>query len=535
MERHRSLQKETLTRGIFRRGALVERAFISLASCDHLTERRDLPFGMRCGRADMIAARSRRLHESTEQARRERRTSGAFDTAITETSRTTTSFDTDDALRNECGCAPVARRTRRAQRPGRPVLARSIVRSKSEACIPRTRDQIHTLDSEGEHAHAEAMLGEFLVSSRDAIITRAREWASLRASPRSNDVDLTNGIPVLLEQVGTAVRLASSSDRVAYQRLVAHAERHEGEPFPAVARIVHDYGDLRQAILDLATRQETPVSADELRTLNLCLDDAMARAVTEYGHRRERAIAEGATERLGAFAHELRNLLNTAMLSFEVIKSGRGATSNSASLVHARSLLGLRDLIDRALADVRLDAGLKRQELISVADLVEELEATALLQAQARGLRLAVTSVDRSLTIEGDRQILAAALSNLLQNAFKFTHDRGSVSLTASATADRVLFDVADECGGLPPGKTEDLFRPFEQRDPTRGGIGLGLTISLKAAVANAGQVRVRDLPGTGCVFTLDLPRKAPPPSSVVDGGNTDREGRATGHLRPLR
>jgi signal transduction histidine kinase len=70
-----------------------------------------------------------------------------------------------------------------------------------------------------------------------------------------------------------------------------------------------------------------------------------------------------------------------------------------------------------------------------------------------------------------------------------------------------VLFDVEDECGGLPPGSTDNLFRPFEQQGTDRTGVGLGLSISLKAARANGGDICVRDLPGRGCVFTLDLPR----------------------------
>jgi hypothetical protein len=125
-------------------------------------------------------------------------------------------------------------------------------------------------------------------------------------------------------------------------------------------------------------------------------------------------------------------------------------------------------------------------------------------------------SVDRSVTIEGDRQILAAALSNLLQNAFKFTRTHGSIFLRIRATEDRVLFEVEDECGGLPPGKSEELFRPFEQRGVDRSGVGLGLSICLKAAKANAGELHVRDVPGKGCVFTLDLPRKLAPPVRIA-------------------
>jgi len=55
-----------------------------------------------------------------------------------------------------------------------------------------------------------------------------------------------------------------------------------------------------------------------------------------------------------------------------------------------------------------------------------------------------------------------------------------------------------------------ELFRPFEQQGADRSGLGLGLSIVRKSVGANGGEIRVRDLPGTGCVFTIDLPRLPP-------------------------
>ncbi|HEY5239842.1 MAG TPA: ATP-binding protein, partial [Polyangiaceae bacterium] len=106
------------------------------------------------------------------------------------------------------------------------------------------------------------------------------------------------------------------------------------------------------------------------------------------------------------------------------------------------------------------------------------------------------------------RQILAAALANLLQNAFKFTKAGTTVHFRASTTRDRVLIEVADECGGLPPGKTQELLRPFTQQGHDRTGLGLGLSICMKAVKSMAGELHVRDLPGKGCVFTIDLPKQ---------------------------
>ena len=109
--------------------------------------------------------------------------------------------------------------------------------------------------------------------------------------------------------------------------------------------------------------------------------------------------------------------------------------------------------------------------------------------------------------IDGDRPVLAAVVMNLLQNAFKFTRPGSNVTLRASATADRVLIDVEDECGGLPTVTTDDLFRPFEQRSADRTGLGLGLAICRWGTEVNDGRISTRNLPGQGCVFTVDLPR----------------------------
>ncbi len=378
------------------------------------------------------------------------------------------------------------------------------------------------------------MLDEFIAKNRETIIARTQARVASRTLPTPTEVELRNGLPIFLDQLGDALRIAKSSTKIDHDALHKTAARHGGDLLRmglTIGQVVHDYGDVCQVITELAVQQGAPMSGEEFRTLNLCLDDAIAGAVTEYAERRERSIEAEGTERLGVLTHEMRNLMNAAMLSFEAIKSGRVAIAGSTGMVLGRSLDGLRDLLDRSLIDVRLDAGVERLELISVADFMAEVEIGATMQAQARGVNFRLASVEPAVTVEGDRQILIGAVSNLLQNAFKFTRKGSSVSLTVHATAARVLFDIEDECGGLPPGKAESLFLPYQQRSADRSGVGLGLSISLKAAKANGGELRVRDLPGKGCVFTLDLPRKPPPPLSVVGpvpGGSTPREETAT-------
>jgi signal transduction histidine kinase len=120
------------------------------------------------------------------------------------------------------------------------------------------------------------------------------------------------------------------------------------------------------------------------------------------------------------------------------------------------------------------------------------------------------------VAIEADRQVLAAVLGNLRQNAFKFTQPRTTVTLRVSASEERVLIEIQDECLGLPEGNVDELFRPFEQRSVDRTGMGLGLAFSRWGVEANNGRISAHNLAERGCIFTVDLPRLPVPAATVV-------------------
>lgn len=343
---------------------------------------------------------------------------------------------------------------------------------------------------------------DFITAQRTEIIVRCRARISDRPAPRATDTELEHGVPLFLDQLIASLRLAPEGINAIRATATKHGSELLRQGF-TVAQVVHDYGGIGQTIRELAAETTTAFAPDEFQTLDTCLDEAIACAVTEYGRLREH---EG-TERLGRLAHELRNHLNSGLLSFEMLKSGTVGIDSSTGSVLARSLMGLRNLIDRELAEVRLGNGVYQREQIAVCDLLEDVEVPAAMEANARNLELSVTRVAKDVMIHADRAILEAVIANLLQNAFKFTRRESHIVLRTTATADRVLFEVEDQCGGLPPGKTEDLFRPFEQRSPDRRGLGLGLEICVRGVRVNDGLLRVTDHPGTGCVFTIDLPR----------------------------
>jgi signal transduction histidine kinase len=156
---------------------------------------------------------------------------------------------------------------------------------------------------------------------------------------------------------------------------------------------------------------------------------------------------------------------------------------------------------------VRVTAGLPaHQKLVSLGDFVAEAAVSGALDARARECKFTVGEIERGLEIYVDRDMLSSAVGNLLQNAFKFTKPHSEVSLHAYAKVDRILLDIKDHCGGLPAGAMEKMFRPFNRVGEDQSGLGLGLDICRRSVEANQGVLSVRNLPGSGCVFTIDLP-----------------------------
>jgi signal transduction histidine kinase len=262
--------------------------------------------------------------------------------------------------------------------------------------------------------------------------------------------------------------------------------------------------------------QSAPITVEEFRTLNRCLDNAIATAVAEFAYLSNRAASDehfdSLNKQLGVFAHELRNSLSIATLAVSVLKMGNVGITGATGAVLDRSLVGMRNLIDRSLATARLAAHLEIEpSTFSLSTFITELKLSASLEADIKGCVLIVAAVDPKLMISGDRDLLSAAIGNLLQNAFKFSHAHGEVSLNAYTSGDRVLIDVEDSCGGLPEGEAEKMFQPFSQLGADRSGAGLGLWIARRSVEANGGQLSVRDLPGTGCIFTVNLPRHPTP------------------------
>jgi hypothetical protein len=373
------------------------------------------------------------------------------------------------------------------------------------------------------------MLHQFLTTNRLDLIERCRVKVVQRQAPKATEKELEHGIPLFLDQLIKTLRIEQSPDPMQSRKVSGGSHGgslHTSEMGEAagqhgrelmkggftVDQVVHDYGDLCQAITDLAFELKVPIEIDEFRTLNRCLDNGIADAVTEFNYQRDFLVedkqASVLNKRLGVFAHELRNELNSAMLALHAIKSGDVGVAGATGAVLEKSLEKMRNLINSSLTEVRITAGLPSlHQRFSLSGFIAEMKHAALLDADAHECYLTVTDIDPTLAVDADRDLLSSAVANLLQNAFKFTQYRTEVRLNAYASGDRIRIEVEDHCGGLPTGDAEKMFEAFTQHDDDKSGLGLGLSIARSSVEANKGSLSVRDIPGTGCVFTIDLPR----------------------------
>ncbi len=353
------------------------------------------------------------------------------------------------------------------------------------------------------------MLHDFLTMNREEILTRTRARVAARMAQQPATDDLEEGIPRFFDHLVQSLRAPAFGALEMKKGATLHGNHRMRMGF-TVSQLVHEFGDVCQTVTQLAIESEVPISTEEFQSLNGSLDDAIAEAVTEHARAREISIFEGEAERRAVLGHELRNLLHTASLAFQAITRGTATMGGSTGAVLGRSLCGLRKLVDRALAEVRFDAVDHYRERVDISAFLTEVSAADTLEARVRGVTLRADPGAVGVEVDADRHLLGLAVANLLQNAFKFTRKYGTVWLRTGATPNRVLIEIEDECGGIPPALEGRLFGSFRPQGRDKTGLGLGLLISKRAIEAMGGEVRVRNHAGTGCVFTVDLPRLTP-------------------------
>jgi len=176
------------------------------------------------------------------------------------------------------------------------------------------------------------VLNDFILLYRAEILALTREKVAVRMAPRPTEAELETGVPLFLEQLMAVLKAHEVRGAISDPELGRAAASHGASRMRigfTVDQLVHDYGDVCQAITELAVDLDKTISPDDFRTLNKCLDFAIAQAVTEFERQRARQQSEQENERTGFLAHELNNLVSTAKLTFHVLKQGKVGVGGS--------------------------------------------------------------------------------------------------------------------------------------------------------------------------------------------------------------
>jgi signal transduction histidine kinase len=324
--------------------------------------------------------------------------------------------------------------------------------------------------------------------------------------PNRTEADLEVGLAPVLDEIKRALQreaglpvaspLPGSSEcaaRIGEQRLLLGF---------SIADVPRAIGALSDATGALGKKARLSFDAADYQMFNLCIDTSIASAIDRYWHESQAFREHETTARIGTIAHELRNALASACMAFAMLRTGQMGIASRTGDVLERSLGRMRALVERTLLAVRLETRAAEHNVrIDVVRLVHEIVAETVLE---RGVSIRADVVAGAVWICNER-VLASAISNLLQNAVKFTRDGGQVEVRGTVSPAGLDIEIEDECGGLPPGVERDMFEQFTQHSHDRRGLGLGLAITKEAVEACGGTISVRDLPGKGCVFTIQL------------------------------
>jgi signal transduction histidine kinase len=367
------------------------------------------------------------------------------------------------------------------------------------------------------------MLYEFLVDNRERILALTRKKTVRISEDKPTTRQSERGLPEFYDHLAAELeREAKGMPKRAQRKHGPDSTARHGREMSrlgyTVSQVVDGYSVISDAITEVAKAAKAPIKRKEFGALNLALDLAIAEALDGFGKRMGETVCN---QRMGALAHELRNALTAAMVAHSMVRKGVVGAGGSTNALLERNLGRMRDILDRSFSEVRMkhEKAADHQPM-RLLDIVEEVEATSGARERGQAIDL---DVDPRLQVVGDHHYLISALSNLVQNAIKYSKEGGTIRIRGKETSENVLLEVEDRCGGLPKGKAEDLFQPFAQKSSDRSGLGLGLTIARQAVALNGGTLEARDLPGKGCIFTISLPKRARPHAMA----RTRREGRA--------
>jgi hypothetical protein len=213
------------------------------------------------------------------------------------------------------------------------------------------------------------MLHQFLTANRVDLIARCRAKVAHRRKPSEVSSSAAHGVPLFLAQLADTLRIQEAQpDRAPgdlspipmHPDIKRAASLHGAELLRlgySIDQVVRDYGDVCQAVTELAVEIKEPITAEEFRTLNRCLDDAIADAVTAFGNGRTASANDSVEElhtQLNGYSEAQRRLIDIAIHSYDAIKTGSVGMGGATGALLIHTLNEMRALADRSLPEIRL-------------------------------------------------------------------------------------------------------------------------------------------------------------------------------------
>ncbi len=354
-----------------------------------------------------------------------------------------------------------------------------------------------------------ASLGELLCNHTDELVQRWYErWCQEGpAIPEMTEAAIKNHLPVQLRTIGGALREGGASESP--RKLWEHHGRMDPEQrvrdAVPIEEVVREYAYVIEAVRIWLDERDEQVSVQDYSFFSIAIFDLAAESARRFAKYQAEEVARERSEYVAGIAHQLRTPVSTLNLYVQQLERGQGAPDTRAVERLRRTVGRLSRLVDGILRLERF----KPEELpvhpetLAPAQVIDQLVADYEHDASGKGLRLDI-SANRSARMRVDRDLLVDALGNLIQNAIKYT-EKGFVRVTLEEQEDEVVFKVEDSGPGISPERQRELFRPVRPGQP--GGVGLGLSIAFRAAVAQGGTLELESELGRGSTFRLHLPR----------------------------
>ncbi|HSD87999.1 MAG TPA: ATP-binding protein [Kofleriaceae bacterium] len=226
-------------------------------------------------------------------------------------------------------------------------------------------------------------------------------------------------------------------------------------------------------------------------------------------------------EFLAMLGHELRNPLTPILAAVRLLAEHAPACASEVAIIQ-RQATHMARLLDDLLDLGRIERGrieLRKQpqELVGI---VEQAIESTMPIIEKRRHTLVVDVADEGLTVNVDTARLAQVISNVVNNAAKYTLPGGTLTIRATRDADEVTLRIADNGIGIPPDKLPHVFDLFEQGarslERAEGGLGIGLTVVKTLVELHGGRVEAASAGvGSGSEFVVRLPAAAPVPRAA--------------------